>query len=149
MSMRDPYTDQTETQPSGSVYDPGRRYGPPPGYGYAPPWAAMRGYGRPFWPRRAAETPSPFLTSEFLVALIAVCALLITVASSDAVGVRFFWTWTSVIVAAYIISRGIAKAGTRTHPSDAHGDVSPLIDRAHAYDDRLQGQNPAGGMERS
>jgi hypothetical protein len=85
----------------------------PYGYGYGPqPWA-MR-------PRRQypIETKPFFLTSEFAAAALAVAGIAITAASSDAFGAWRAWMLITGIVAAYLLSRGIAKSGTRSNASD-------------------------------
>ena len=118
-------------------------YGPGAGYGYGPP--GWYGYGRPRWQRGpgfgsrfggsdAGETKPFFLTSEFVLGLIAVVALLITVAANDDLGARFFWIWTSVILAAYMVSRGIAKAGSRSRSYDPRDDLSQMMRRDEAHE---------------
>src|SRR3954463_8926436 len=84
---------------------------PPYGYGY--------GYGY-MRPRRhyPIETKPFFLTSEFAISLIAAIAIAITAASSHAFGAWRAWILITGIVAAYNVSRGIAKSGTRSNASD-------------------------------
>ncbi|MFL5927995.1 MAG: hypothetical protein ACJ77E_13795 [Gaiellaceae bacterium] len=84
----------------------------PPGYGYGGPFG-MR-------PRRnyPIETKPFFLTSEFAISLLAAIAIAITAASSHAFGAWRAWILITAIVAAYNISRGIAKSGTRSNASD-------------------------------
>ena len=89
-------------------------YGPPQGYGYGGPssWG-MR-------PRREypIETKPFFLTSEFVGSVLAVAGIAITAASSDAFGAWRAWLLITAIVVGYLLSRGIAKSGTRSHSSD-------------------------------
>jgi hypothetical protein len=70
---------------------------------------AFVGYGRRPW----AETKPFFLTSEFLTLVGAITAVAIAMAMSDDLDAVRGWTLITGIAAAYILSRGIAKAGTR------------------------------------
>ena len=94
---------------------------PPQGYGYGPPPWAMR--ARRQYP---IETKPFFLTSEFVGAVLAIAGIAITAASSDAFGAWRAWILISAITGAYMISRGIAKSGTRSHADDPreHFDLS-------------------------
>jgi hypothetical protein len=79
------------------------------------------GYGH--WemrPRRVypVETKPFFLTSEFAAAVLAIAGIAITAAASDAFGAWRAWILVAGITAAYLISRGIAKSGTRSHADD-------------------------------
>ena len=58
------------------------------------------GRGKPF-----------FLTSEFLVLTATIAALLIAAAVADNFDAPLAWTLVTVAVAAYILSRGLAKSG--------------------------------------
>ena len=62
----------------------------------------------------STETRRSFVTSEFWVAL-AMAALLIVVgyADDDGLGITRAWELAAGIIAFYIVSRGIAKAGSR------------------------------------
>ncbi len=79
-------------------------------------------------PRRSypIETKPFFLTSEFVGAVLAIAGIAITAASSDAFGAWRAWILISAITGAYMISRGIAKSGTRSHADDPreHLDLS-------------------------
>jgi hypothetical protein len=81
------------------------------GYGYGAPW--MR-------PRRQypIETKPFFLTSEFAISLVAAIGIAITAASSHAFGAWRAWILITAVVAAYNLSRGVAKSGTRSNASD-------------------------------
>ena len=70
-----------------------------------------------------SETKPFFLTSEFLVFILFVLALAIGTATSDEVDPRLFWTLTTVAVAFYMLSRGIAKSGTRSRAHDPREDI--------------------------
>ena len=54
-----------------------------------------------------------FMTSEFLVSIAAVLAILIAGLASDGLEANTVWILVSVITFAYVLSRGIAKAGKR------------------------------------
>jgi hypothetical protein len=90
---------------------------PPAGQPYPYAYNAHPAMLRPRrrWP---IETKPFFLTSEFAVALISVIALGITAAASESIDARFFWAVTGAIVIGYMVSRGIAKSGTRSHSAD-------------------------------
>jgi hypothetical protein len=70
--------------------------------------------------RVLSETKSAFKTTEFYIWLIVSAAILIAAAVTDngddgqGFGADHAWQYVAVVTAAYIISRGIAKAGTRT-----------------------------------
>jgi hypothetical protein len=67
------------------------------------------GYGRRPW----AETKPFWMTSEFLATLGAIAALAIALGTNDLVNGFRGWLLITIVAAAYIISRGIAKSGTR------------------------------------
>lgn len=78
-----------------------------------------------FPPRHAhsSETKPFFLTSEFL-AFVAYMVGLAVAASTDAtIDSRLFWLLTTAATAAYMISRGIAKSGTRSSVHDPREDI--------------------------
>jgi hypothetical protein len=92
------------------------------GYGYPqygpPPWAMHR-------PPRMfpLETKPFFLTSEFAVSLIAAIGIAITAASSDAFGAWRAWILITAIVVGYLVSRGIAKSGTKSNSWDPREEL--------------------------
>jgi hypothetical protein len=97
-----------------------------PGYSqyptHMPPGPAPYGYGT-HWemrPRRIypIETKPFFLTSEFVGAILAIAGIAITAAASDAFGAWRAWILISAITIGYMVSRGIAKSGTRSHADD-------------------------------
>ena len=61
----------------------------------------------------SGETKPFFLTSEFLTLLAAVAAVAIAMAASDVLDANRGWLLITALAVAYILSRGIAKAGTR------------------------------------
>ncbi len=93
---------------------PQQHYQPvPQGYGYGYGWGGPR--LRRQYP---IETKPFFLTSEFAAAVVAVVALAITAAASATIDAWRFWLMTTAITCAYLLSRGIAKSGTRSNASD-------------------------------
>jgi hypothetical protein len=100
-----------------SVMD--RPYG---GYGRG---AGIGGYGRtrPSYP---IETKPFFLTSEFVLPLLAWFGLLITTLSNDTIDARRFWELTTALLIGYMLSRGIAKSGTKSRSWDPREDPDLL-----------------------
>ena len=76
-------------------------------------------------PRRAydSETKPFFLTSEFLVYVIFLMGLGITAGESPSIDARFFWEATTVATAFYMLSRGIAKSGSKSRAHDPREDI--------------------------
>ena len=60
----------------------------------------------------STEARPGFITSEFWFALLGFAAMMILAYSSDALGVRWGVGFATAILVAYIVSRGIAKAGS-------------------------------------
>ena len=95
--------------------------GTPPQYaqGHAqqPPYGYQQQWQRP---RRSypIETKPFFLTSEFVGSVLAIAGIAITAASSDAFGAWRAWILITAITVGYMVSRGIAKSGTRSHADD-------------------------------
>ena len=82
--------------------------------GFTDQWV---GYGnRPF-----AETKPFFMTSEFLGALVLILAILIATAINDNLDAPRGWLYAAIVGAAYILSRGFAKSGTRDPNPDRAG----------------------------
>ena len=76
-------------------------------------------------PRTAytSETKPFFLTSEFLVFVLFVMGLAIGTATADDVDPRLFWILTTIATSAYMLSRGIAKAASRSRAYDPREDL--------------------------
>jgi hypothetical protein len=72
-----------------------------------PPPPPAQSYERQYYPM----PPVPAPTGELIVFLVAWLVALIVTLAADAVDWSAFLTATVVLAAAYIISRGIAKAG--------------------------------------
>jgi hypothetical protein len=77
---------------------------------------------------RTPETKPFFLTSEFLVWLLTVIAVLVAAAvtkrgtgGADVLDAGLAWTLVTVIGFGYIISRGISKAGTKYRGENNRG----------------------------
>src|SRR6266536_1399981 len=93
----------------------------------------QRGAGRVSGVRRTAWFPSresytsetkPFyLTSEFLVFALYLMGLAIAAATSPSIDARLFWILATIVAAAYMLSRGIAKAATRSRAYDPREDI--------------------------
>ena len=114
--------------------------GPPPGYGGGPGYGGYGGgfgrgpgmgmgmgmrrpYGGPI------ETKPFLLTSEFWFLLLALIALLITTLTNSDIDARMFWILTTVLLSFYMLSRGIAKSGTRSRAWDPREDMEPRGER--------------------
>jgi len=110
---------------------------PQPQYGYQQPYGApyyggygmygRRGFGRgmgmhgPSW----SETKPFFMTSEFLGTLLCILGVCITAASARFLDAHGAALMSTILVSAYTISRGIAKAGTRSHAWDPRDEIRP------------------------
>jgi hypothetical protein len=70
-----------------------------------------------------SETKPFFLTSEFLSFVLLVMGLGIGAATSDQVDARLFWILTTAATGLYMLSRGIAKSGTRSRAYDPREDI--------------------------
>ena len=136
--MREPGAGQQQPAPMPSYveqqpyqqqqYQPPYGYGPAQGYGHG---------GTSSWgmrPRRdyPIETKPFFLTSEFVGSVLAVFGIAITAAASDAFGAWRAWILITAIVVGYMISRGIAKSGTRSHSSDPRENIDLNWGRGNA-----------------
>lgn len=67
------------------------------------------GYGNRPW----AETKPFFMTSEFLAAAALIAGILIATGMNDNLDAPRGWLYAAIVGAAYILSRGLAKSGTR------------------------------------
>ena len=120
------------TQPQ---YQHQPQYAPPHQPQYAPPQQqpfygyGMQPYGRRFrggsgmsrdgW----SETKPFFMTSEFIGTLVCVIGICITAAIAADLDSHRASALIAGLVAAYTISRGIAKAGTRSRATDPRDDM--------------------------
>src|SRR3954452_24642933 len=91
---------------------------------------------------RRPETKSFILTSEFWVAAAAAAAVFLAGYALDDIAKTTAWRYGVWIAIAYIISRGIAKAGSqRSYESDSGRSDSFVRDRR---DDRFRGERFRG-----
>ena len=63
--------------------------------------------------RTTDETKSAFKTTEFFAMVGIIGAILIAAAVSDSFGDRRAWTLVAAVAIGYMISRGLAKSGTK------------------------------------
>jgi hypothetical protein len=91
---------------------------------------ARRGVDRSV--RAESETKPFFMTSEFLFFALMSIALLITAASDNSVDARWFWLLEVPLTIGYLISRGLAKSGTRAPSYDPRDEA---LTRAFHRDD--------------
>jgi hypothetical protein len=104
----------------------------------------------------ATETKQAFRTTEFWVFTILAIAILVAAASNgaDENGRDIFradkaWLFVTVLAAAYLISRGLAKSGSRDpywDRPDTGGADNPITERVKAAAAVLKdGEGPSGG----
>jgi hypothetical protein len=76
-------------------------------------------------PRTAytSETKPFFLTSEFVVFVLFEMGLGIGASTSPQVDARLFWILTTIASSIYMLSRGVAKAGSRSRAYDPREDI--------------------------
>jgi hypothetical protein len=74
--------------------------------------------------RTFTETKAFYKTSEFLVWLVSIAGVLVVTYMNDSASLSNWhgWLLVSVLSAAYMLSRGIAKAGSREPYADRNGD---------------------------
>jgi len=60
----------------------------------------------------STEARPAFVTSEFWLTLVGVAGLVILAYASDALGVRWGVGFAAAVLVAFVLSRGIAKAGS-------------------------------------
>jgi hypothetical protein len=70
-----------------------------------------------------SETKPFYLTSEFLVFVLYVMGLGIAASTSPSIDARLFWILTTAATIGYMLSRGIAKAATRSRAHDPREDI--------------------------
>jgi len=70
-----------------------------------------------------SETRPFFVTSEFLAYALFLMGLAITASTSPSIDAQFFWTWAGLATITYMISRGLAKSGTRSRSHDPREDL--------------------------
>ena len=92
---------------------------------YGPQAGPMYGYGRGFGMRQAfpIETKPFFLTSEFWGSLALIVGLAVAAGTSEQIDARLFWQLATAITIGYVVSRGIAKSGTKSRSWDPREDL--------------------------
>ena len=75
-----------------------------------------------------SETRPFFVTSEFLVYLLLLMGLGIAASTSPSIDARYFWKWATIATIAYMVSRGLAKSGTRSRSWDPREDLGDRRD---------------------
>ena len=88
--------------------------------------AQIRSQRSGWFPRRAdytSETKPFYLTSEFLVFVLYLLGLGVSAATDATIDSRLFWILATIATAAYMLSRGIAKAATRSRAHDPREDI--------------------------
>jgi hypothetical protein len=75
--------------------------------------------------RRPVETKPFYMTSEFMVMTAMTVALFIASLAVDDVDSRLAWILGVSLVGIYILSRGIAKAGSSSRSYDPREDARP------------------------
>jgi hypothetical protein len=76
---------------------------------------------RPRWVE--SETKPFFVTSEFLFYGLMTLALLVTAMSDNSIDARWFWLLEVPLTIGYLLSRGIAKSGSRTPSYDPRDEA--------------------------
>ena len=82
------------------------------------------------------ETKPFFMTSEFLFYSLMTLALLITAAVDNSIDARWFWLLEVPLTIGYLLSRGIAKSGSRTPSYDPRDEA--LVRARDRVEDRRQ-----------
>jgi len=121
LSREAPYGAPQHVTGYGYYARPRRRYGSGRRYGYGPRGFDRAGYGGP--QTGPIETRPFFLTSEFLGVLLAIVALGITAGTMDIVDARLTWILTAALVFGYVLSRGLAKAGSSSRSVDPREEL--------------------------
>ena len=71
----------------------------------------------------SVETKPFFMTSEFLFFALMSVALWITTVSDDSIDARTFWYLEVPLTIGYLVSRGIAKSGSKTPSYDPRDEA--------------------------
>ena len=80
--------------------------------------------------RLSTETKSALKTTELIAYIVAVIAVLIATQVSDGLGADKGWLYVTVLTVGYLLSRGLAKSGSRDfydtdrHDNDGYGNVA-------------------------
>ena len=70
--------------------------------------------------RLATETKASFKTTELIAYVVAVLGVLVAFAAVDATdfGAQEAWLYVTMLTIGYMVSRGLAKSGSREHYDD-------------------------------
>ena len=98
-------------------------------------------FGAPPRTQYTSETKPFFLTSEFVVFVLYMMGLGIAALTSDEIDAQMFWILTTIATFGYMLSRGVAKAGTRSRAHDPREDVDLGHDRRAAVLDPDDGRD--------
>jgi hypothetical protein len=94
--------------------------------------SAVRGRRSAVSRRATDETKASFKTTEMWTAVVVVAAILIASAVSDSLDDVRAWTLVTAVAVGYMLSRGLAKSGTKyTGGEDLLGGGDPIrgVDR--------------------
>ena len=80
------------------------------------------------------ETKPFFMTSEFLFFALMSLALWVTTLTDDSIDARTFWYLEVPLTIGYLVSRGLAKAGSKTPSYDPRDEA--LVRARERGDDR-------------
>jgi hypothetical protein len=92
-------------------------------YGYGQPYGRRFGRGGGMTQGGWSETKPFFMASEFIATLVCVLGICIVAAVAEDLDSHLASVLITALVAAYTISRGIAKAGTRSRATDPRDDM--------------------------
>jgi hypothetical protein len=104
------------------------------GYSYGSPYGGRYGMGMRR-PGGWSETKPFFMTSEFLSTLLCVIAVAITAGVAEDIDSRLATALIAGLVAFYTLSRGIAKAGTRSRATDPRDELDLRRSHDHSHGD--------------
>jgi hypothetical protein len=116
-SHRDDDEEETREMSSSAIRE---EYGPRGGPMYG---GYGRGYGMGMRQPLPIETKPFFFTSEFWGSVAVIVGLAIAAGTSDDVDARLFWILATAITIGYVVSRGIAKSGTKSRSWDPREDL--------------------------
>ena len=83
-------------------------------------------YGTDVRRRVSAETKPSFKTTELIIYVVVVLGVLISSAVTDTgddgqgFGAKSAWLYVSLLTIGYLVSRGLAKSGSRHHEDSDH-----------------------------
>jgi hypothetical protein len=77
--------------------------------------------------RRSTETKAAFKTTELMayvaaVAGVLIAGLIVDQADAGSLGAKQVWLYVTILTVGYMVSRGLAKSGSRDPYTDEHRD---------------------------